>query len=157
LLPDKMLQRQIADLKMLEQRCFASRQRFKFYHYLRAVYAFYAFLRHRNEARKTARRIVRLLGLCNRTAAAHPIRVIIDATSDADTKAKSRWARALQFAWHERKRSTKFQEVLLKYGGPAGCAEQFAALNSKPPQGCVRVGGEGRVPRIPLFVDAEQS
>jgi hypothetical protein len=156
LLPDKMLQRKIADLKMLEQRCFASRQRFKFYHYLGAVYAFYAFLRRRNEAKKTARRIVRLFSLCNRTDA-HPIRVIIDATSDAGMKAKSRWARALQFAWHERKRSPKLQEVLLKYGGPAGCAEQFAALNSKPPQGCVRVGGEGRVPRIPLFVDAEQS
>src|SRR5437762_2318585 len=60
LLPDKVLQRKIADLKKLEQRCFASRQRFQFYQYLEAVYDFYAFLRRRNEARKTARRIAEL-------------------------------------------------------------------------------------------------
>ena len=29
---------------------------------------------------------------------------------------------------------------------------QFAALHARAPRGCTRVGGENRVPRIPLYV-----
>jgi hypothetical protein len=53
----------------------------------------------------------------------HQIRIIINATSGADSKTKSRWTRALQYAWHERRHWDNFVEFLQEQGGPAGCAE----------------------------------
>jgi hypothetical protein len=61
----------------------------------------------------------------------HPIRVIIDATSTADLKTKSRWSRALNYARHERKIWKDLRGFLEENGGPAGCAKQFAAIKAK--------------------------
>ena len=77
----------------------------------------------------------------------HPIRVIIDATSTADIKTKSRWSRALRYAWRERKTWTNLTSFLRENGGPAGCAEQFAAINPRGKYpGCIvyRCPGTGR-------------
>jgi hypothetical protein len=59
-------------------------------------------LRRRNQAKPSAKRIAKLFGLRtqNRT---HPIRIIIDVTSTGDIKTRSRWSRALRYAWRERK------------------------------------------------------
>jgi hypothetical protein len=130
LISDKQLRKTIEDLRELERNCFASRSRFAFYDYLAAVFEFYVQLRRRDEAKPSARRIAKLFGLRkqNRT---HPIRVLIDATSTADLKTKSRWTRALKYAWRERKTWKELGSFLRENGGPAGCARQFAAVHPK--------------------------
>jgi hypothetical protein len=77
----------------------------------------------------------------------HPIRVIIDATSAADNKTKSRWTRALRYAWRKRKAWEDLKSFLRENSGPAGCAEQFAAVHPKARYpGCIvyRCPGSGR-------------
>lgn len=83
------------------------------------------------------------------------MRAIIDATSNADRKTKSRWTRALRYAWSERRRCKTFKKCLRCNGGIAGCAQKWADMRAavRTPNGFVRLGGEDRVPRIPFFVD----
>ena len=142
---DRQLRKVITDLIKLERKCFASRSRFAFYSYLAAVFELYIQLRRRNRAKPSALRIAKLFGLCNPST--YPIRVIIDATSTADNKMKSRWTRALRYAWRERKIWTDLGSFLRKNGGPAGCADQFAAINPwERYPGCIvyRRPGTGR-------------
>jgi hypothetical protein len=127
---DRQLQKTIYDLRRLERKCFAVRSRFAFYDYLAAVFELYVQRRRRKQAKSWARRIAKLSGVRkqNRT---HPIRTIIDATSTADLKTRSRWTRALKYAWRERKTWKDFVSFLRENGGPAGCADQFAASNPR--------------------------
>ena len=143
---NRQLRKTLDDLRRLERKCFASRSRFAFYDYLAPVLELYVQLRRRNQAKSSARRIAMLTGLRNQDRT-HPIRVIIDATSTADIKTKSRWSRALRYAWGERKTWTDLGSFLRENGGPAGCAEQFAAINSSGRYpGCIvyRRPGTGR-------------
>ena len=144
---DRLLRRRISDLGKLERRCFATRKRFEVYRYLAAVYPLYAELMRANEIQTSVQRIAAWFNLDTRKHA-HPIRLIIDASSEADRRTKSRWTLALRFAWHERKGWTDLEAFLRRNGGPAGCADQFAALHLRSQRGCVRVGGEGRVRRF---------
>jgi hypothetical protein len=127
---DRQLRKAIDDLRELERKCFASRSRFAFYDYLAAVFELYVQLRRTKQAKSSARRIAKLFGLRkpNRT---HPIRTIIDATSTTDLKTRSRWSRALRYAWRERKTWKDFVSFLRENGGPAGCAKQFAETKKK--------------------------
>jgi hypothetical protein len=127
---DRHLRQTIDDLRELERECFASRSRFAFYDYLAAVFELYVQLRRARQAKRSARLIAKLFGLRKQNGT-HPIRVIIDATSTTDLKSRSRWTRALQYAWRERKTWTDLDAFLRENGGPAGCAEQFAAINPK--------------------------
>jgi hypothetical protein len=143
---DRQLRKIIDDLRELERKCFASRSRFAFYEYLAAVFELYVQLRRRKQAKPLARRIANLFGLRkpNRT---HPIRTIIDATSTTDIKTRSRWTRALKYAWRERKTWKDLDAFLRENGGPAGCADQFAAINPRGRYpGCViyRYAGTGQ-------------
>jgi hypothetical protein len=143
---DRQLRKTIDDLRELEQKCFASRSRFAFYEYLAAVFEFYVQLRRRNRAKPLAKRIAKLFGLRKQNGP-HPIRTIIDATSTADIKSRSRWSRALRYAWRERKTWKDLGSFLRENGGPAGCADQFAAINSSGRySGCIvyRRPGTGR-------------
>jgi len=124
---DQKLGQRLAYLINLERNCFASRSRFAFYDYLVAVFDFYLRLRQKHQAKATARRIANLFDLRNRKHA-HPIRVMIDATSTADNKTKSRWTRALRYAWRDRREWRDLKAFLQENGGPAGCATQFAAI-----------------------------
>jgi hypothetical protein len=130
LMSDRQLRKVITELIKLEQKCFAARSRFAFYDYLAALFELYFQLRRRNQAKPWARRIAELFGLSkqNRT---HPIRTIIDATSTADNKTRSRWSRALRYAWRERTTWEEFASFLRENGGPAGCARQLAAVHPK--------------------------
>jgi hypothetical protein len=133
-------------LKSLERKRFADRNRFAFYDYLAAVFELYVQLRRRNQAKPSARRIAKLLGLRNQKRS-HCIRVLIDATSTADLKTRSRWTRALKYAWRERKTWKDLGSFLRENGGPAGCADQFAAINQRGRYpGCIvyRRAGTGR-------------
>jgi hypothetical protein len=146
MISDFQLRRIIANLKSLERKCFAARSRFAFYDYLAAVFELYIQLRRTKQAKKSARLIGELCGLRkqNRT---HLIRTIIDATSTADIKTRSRWTRALKYAWRERTTLTDLISFLRETGGPAGCADQFAAINSsRRYPGCIvyRRPGTGR-------------
>ena len=151
MLSDQALRQRISALKKLEEKCFASRKRLAFYRYLAAVYQLYADLRRTNATEDLARRIAKLFNLDTRQDM-DSFRIIVDASSQADSKTKSRWSRALRFAWHERKSWTDLESFLRENGGPAGCASPFGALHSRPPRGCARLAGEGRVPKIPLFM-----
>jgi hypothetical protein len=72
-------------------------------------------------------------------------------TSTADNNVnrltRSRWSRALRYAWHERKASRDLRTFLRENGGPAGCADQFAAINPRgryPGRIVYRCPGTGR-------------
>ena len=82
---DRLLRQQISELKKLERQCFASRNRFAFYLYLAAVYEFYVELKQANGIANSVRQMAKLFNLDGRQHA-HPIRVIIDASSDAGNK-----------------------------------------------------------------------
>jgi hypothetical protein len=127
---DQQLRKTIDDLRELERKCFASRRRFAFYSYLAAVFELYVQLRRTNQAKPAAQRIAKLHGLRNQKCR-HPIRTIIDATSTTDIKTRSRWSRALRYAWRERKTWKGLGSFLRENGGPAGCADQFAATNQR--------------------------
>jgi hypothetical protein len=131
-------------LRELERECFAARSRFAFYDYLAAVFELYIQLRRRKRAKKAAKLIA--FGFRNHKGA-NPIRTIIDATSTADIKSRSRWTRALRYAWRERKTWRDLGSFLRENGGPAGCADQFAASNPRGRYpGCIvyRRPGNGR-------------
>jgi hypothetical protein len=144
LISDRQLRKTIEDLRGLERKCFASRSRFAFYDYLAAVFELYVQLRRRNQAKPSARRIAKLFGLRNQKHS-HCITTIIDATSAADIKTKSRWSRALRYAWRERNTWADLTSFLRENGGPAGCARQFAAIRKNDqPYIFYRYAGTGR-------------
>src|SRR3974390_1363997 len=130
MISDRQPRKTIDGLRGLERKCFASRSRFAFYDYLAAVFELYVQLRRRNQAKPSARRIANLFGLPTGKRPP-PTRVIIDATSTAALKTRSRWTRALKYAWRERKTWTDLRPFLRENGGPAGCADQFAAINPR--------------------------
>jgi hypothetical protein len=120
LIPDRQLRQTIDDLKSLERKCFAARSRFAFYDYLAAVFELYVQLRRTKRAKKAATRVAKLFGLRKQNHT-HCIRVIIDATSTADIKSRSRWTRALKYAWRERRTWKDLGSFLRENGGPAAC------------------------------------
>ena len=126
---DRQLRQTIDDLRVLERKCFASRSRFAFYDYLASVFELHVQLRRTKQAKKATTLIAKLFGLRSQRRT-HLIRVIIDATSTAEIKTKSRWNRALRYAWRERKTWTDLKSFLRKNGGPAGCARRFAAIRT---------------------------
>lgn len=146
MISDRQLRKAITDLVKLERKCFASRSRFAFYGYLAAVFELYVQLRRTKQAKLASIRIAQLFRLSNQKRT-HPIRVIIDATSTADIKTKSRWSRALRYAWRQRKIWTDLKSFLRENGGPAGCGARFAAIHPKARYpGCIvyRRPGGGR-------------
>jgi hypothetical protein len=152
LLSDRQLKQTISNLAATEQKCFTSRHRFAFYEYLEAVFEFYERLRRKKQAKSAARCIAKLYGIRtqNRT---HSIRVIIDATSAADEKTKSRWARALRYAWYGRQWWRNLNELFASNGGLAGCAKEFAALHKRE-NSRSRTGSANVAPKDSLIVDA---
>jgi hypothetical protein len=147
---DKAVTAAITELRALERQCFRAKRRFAFYEYLAAVFETYRRLRRRDDEERMLKRLGRRLNIPI-TPDGHLIRILIDLTSSADPKTKSRWTQALRFAWHERKRWTDFQKFMLKCGGPAGCAERYAALNPKPPKGYIIRSTPG-YPVVPIFI-----
>ena len=142
---DRQLRKTIDDLRELERKCFASRSRFAFYDYLAAVFELYVQLRRSNQAKPSARRIAKLFGLRkqNRT---HPIRVIIDATSTADLKTRSRWTRALRYAWRERK-TWRDLEIVPAGKWRACWVRQISLLQSTQREG-IRVASSTGTPEL---------
>lgn len=126
------------------------------YAYLETVFIHFAASQHDGVAKQRAKKFAKLAGM-HRGLNQHPIRILIDATSTADRKCKSRWTRALRYAWCKRKNYKDLKHCLRENRGVAGCAEEWALLRAatQTPAGYVRVGGENRVPKIPFFVAIE--
>ena len=150
------LQAAISVLTKLDHRWRKTGKNRALYRYLATVFNFYAELMRAGDARTVANRIARLAGLRHQPDR-HPIRTIIDATSTADRKSRSRWSLALRYAWRERSQWNDLIDCLRANGGVAGCATKWADLQAetRAPVGCVRVGGEDRVPKIPFFVSVK--
>ena len=127
---DQQLRKTIDELRELERKCFASRSRFAFYDYLAAVFELYVQLKRTKQAKQSAKSIAKLFGLRKQNRR-HPIRVIIDATSTADLKTRSRWSWALRYAWYERRTWRDLRTFLRENGGPAGCADSCASIKEK--------------------------
>jgi hypothetical protein len=123
---------------------------------LQLIFELYRTLRALDLVRAGVVRIAKLSGIRCRPRA-HPLRTIIDAVTKADRRTKSRWTRALRFAWKERRSYDSLEECFHENGGIAGCADKWTELRAaeRTPSGFVRVGGENRVPKIPLFIGVE--
>lgn len=117
----------IKRLGRLEQQSFSGRRRFQFYNYLSELLEYYRRLEKSGELLAVRDFLLRRPNC--RSKSSDPIRVLIDATSRACTKTKSRWTRALQFAldrrgeWHGRMTAKQFFRT---NGGVAGCARKIA-------------------------------
>ncbi|MCX7310297.1 MAG: hypothetical protein NTV56_00870 [Alphaproteobacteria bacterium] len=124
--------------------------------YLTTVFNFYSEWKNVGDARSVANRIARLAGSSVQPDR-HPIRTIIDATSSADRKSKSRWTQALRYAWRQRSKWQDLTMCLQANGGIAGCADKWADIQAekRTPVGFVRIGGEDRFLKIPFFVGIE--
>lgn len=148
------LQATLTLLTKLDRRWRKTGSKRALYRYLSTAFNLYAALRRADDIRTVANRIARLAGSSVQHDR-HLIRTIIDATSSADRKSKSRWTQALRFAWRERSKSPGLIRCLRANGGVAGCADKWADLHAefRAPKGSVRIGGEDRVPKIPFFVD----
>lgn len=103
------------------------RKRYAIYDYLSAVYDLYTLLRRFRRARGVTEDI---RGDIEPRAKfrKHPIRIIIDATCDADRKVKSRWTLALRYAWRHRSSGLKLAEFFGRRDGIAGCARMFTQV-----------------------------
>ena len=63
------------------------------------------------------------------------LKLIIDATCNADSKTKSRWGQALKYVWQRCKRITmsrdKFNAFLHDHGGVVGCASKVRCAENE--------------------------
>jgi hypothetical protein len=152
LLSDQQLKRTIANLKTMERERFESRQRFGFIVYLSAVLKVYSQLKRKRIAKISVNRIAKVFGIRTQKRT-HPIRIIIDATSASDSKAKSRASRALRYAWREREQWTDLGALFSQVGGVAGAAARWSALRSRDRNRQVGPDMQDLVPEVPLIVD----
>ena len=150
------LQAAITMLTKLDRRWRKTGRKRALYKYLEMVFNLYVTWKRAGDIQTVAKRIARLAGSSVQHDL-HPIRTIIDATSSTDRRSKSRWCRALKFAWRKRSEWKDLERCLRANGGIAGCAQKFGDLQveTRTPPGYVRVGGEDRFPKIPFFVGVE--
>ena len=147
-----IVRREISRLKRFERRCAGLRNRFSFYRYLEKVLQLYERLRRTSRVKKWC------LYLKTEYDASHArqadlMRLLIEATSDADSKTKSRWARAGRYIWKTTKTSVGVVEFLIANGGPAGCADKLAAVKPSGMRRYVRFGT--RILPVPLYIHPE--
>lgn len=147
----------LTKIREQERRWRTSHSRSSLNNFLRSVYNLHRALRANDVIFEGVGHIARLTET-NAVPKQHPIRTIIDAVSNADRRTKSRWTRALRYAWLERKKYNDLKECLEANGGIIGCANEWAAMRAakRTPRGYVRLGGEDRVPKIPYFISIDQ-
>jgi hypothetical protein len=147
------LRETVRQLKALEARWCDSGRRRDLFRYLDSVFQTFRLWKKWNTDLLAAQRLARRMGVTPQKRL-HPIRVLIDATSKADRKSKSRWTQALRYAWRKHVDPNRLSTFLKSHGGIAGCASRWADMHAheRTPKGFVRHGGEDRVPKIPFFV-----
>ena len=105
--------------------------RFKSYGYLAAVYRTYKGWKDLGISKRTARRLAKQLPSPRRKNTS-PVRTLIDATFPAlDSKQKSRWSRALEFAAMAKVSPDDLPKLFKNSSGIAGCARLATQQNPK--------------------------
>jgi hypothetical protein len=100
--------------------------RFRFYPYLVEVFRTYKVWKDRGISKTMARHVAKAFNTPRRTSTSS-VRTLIDATfSGLDSKQKSRWARALQFAALAKATPEQLPMLFKNYSGIAGCARLAA-------------------------------
>ena len=107
------------------------RGKYGFVRYLKQVYDQFAAWRETpGMATKMRDQITKSAKVPKVTQKKHSFNVIITATATEETRAKSRWAQALQYAWRWRRLRQQhrmtLREFFQKNGGVAGCARNFS-------------------------------
>ena len=113
----------LEDLDNAWVRCADSDSRFAFYEYLELIYRFYADLQKEGQERWAVKQLserISELPLYEKDL----VRMLIDASCDADRKTKSRWARALRYVRSRQVNWRHCARFLKENGGPAGCAKK---------------------------------
>jgi hypothetical protein len=104
--------------------------RLRFYGYLAAVYRIFKEWKDLGISKRMARHLAKCL-LIPRRKGTSPVRTLIDATFPAlDSKQKSRWSRALEFAALTKTTPENLPELFKNHSGIAGCAR--LATERKP-------------------------
>ena len=123
-----------ADIRLLrqrERRWRKSGRRRALYRYLELVFElFTAWRKEAPDGPPLSSRLESLMQLSPGQTCS-PIRAIIESTSKAGRKSKSRWTRALRYAWRVRKDYKTLQHCLWAHGGVAGCAREWADVNGR--------------------------
>lgn len=103
-----------------EARAAKSRRRFAHYRYLKIVYRGYCELEEARSLKRLRRHLVRHYDV---SEDAHAIRMMIDATTtEPDKRLRSRWTRALEYAWNEEVAPEDLIAFFRRNKGIAGCA-----------------------------------
>jgi hypothetical protein len=123
---DTLLQTKI--FRAFEKECRKSHDRYWFQPYLEAVFLLAADLKQRGILKKAARRLAKKRGLRfdRRT---DPVKVLVDASSHADYKTRSRWSRAVRYALDYRDGwgpAKSLGPLIKRFGGVSGCASRIA-------------------------------
>jgi hypothetical protein len=120
----------IKRLRAAEQTSFRGRHgRADFYDYLVRVYKVYMVWKNGKMPKTRADQVAALAGVKMR-ANSHPIRVLIDASSQGDVRAKSRRTQALLFANEMDISPEELSSFFEKNGGVAGFARKMASRRS---------------------------
>jgi hypothetical protein len=120
------IRRHLKILSKLNWRQGDSQSRFDLYAYLEQVYGAYRKWKDRKIAKRVSGLIARELNI-PRTSKSTPIRILIEATrATADSKQKSRWTRALQYADHRDVTVDDITSFIRSRQGIAGCARLAA-------------------------------
>lgn len=123
---DNLLRDELEEVKRIAQQHRDSRRRFAVYRYLRAVLRCYCRIEKRELLGALRLLLAREHGIPD-DRKCHPIRAIIDATATlGDTRMRSRWTRALEFAWHSEASPKQLAEFFQQNDGVAGCARLAA-------------------------------
>ncbi len=122
---DKELQALAVKLQKLERKWARSRSKNALVEFLDLVFRVYSEWDRKGDKKNAARRLQKLSEIRS-NGQAHAIRKIIDATSTADRRSKSRWVAALRLVLTERRRLRSLKKCLIAYGGISGCASQWA-------------------------------
>jgi len=123
----------IETLREREKKAFGPRHgKADFYEYLGGVFQLYSHWRADGKSKERARQVASIYELKLRRNS-HPIRAIIDASSEQKPDVKSRWTRALEFARKHRSKVAKvgLAHFLESNGGVDGCARQIANKSPK--------------------------
>lgn len=123
----------IEALRELERKVFGPRHgKTDFYEYLEGVFRLYSQWRADGKSKERAMQVASIYELKLRSNT-HPIRAIIDASSEQDREVKSRWTRALEFARKHRSKVAKvgLAHFLESNGGVDGCARLLAQTHPK--------------------------
>jgi hypothetical protein len=118
------LETRIWHTKQVWKECTRKQSRFRHHSFLAAIFDLYNYIRSQHLTEfafekfgdDSKRR---------RTLDSHLFRVLLDATCKADPKVKSRWVRALRYAWWQRKHWSRLPNFFRRNGGISGCAAAF--------------------------------